>query len=221
MNRLSTITVVVLVLSGLTWLIMTGNRDSGPRPEVAQEGTPVIGTSMLDDTPAPDELFSGPAEDTPYFVYGMNDPTQDDGSQLFGSFNKLGVPFEIAAEFPNFDLEFAPIVTDLEERELYAIDVAGIENIESLLWYLEISMTKQLPDGKLFAVTAEVGADLPFIAGDSETGNNVTESIPEGTITRHAMGVLYEIWKQDANGLSLLLRTDRPADFNTEWYRED
>ncbi|AMV31247.1 hypothetical protein VN12_03950 [Pirellula sp. SH-Sr6A] len=132
-----------------------------------------------------------PRLDTPFYVYGLGEPTSTDfwqGSQFFGTMDKVGVLKSVMDQIPNRQADLIFIRDRKADREAY-LTQNGIALDSQGLWDVGIEVTDLVNGKRRLGVTASYGKDIEI----------------NGGIGQHVVKNVTEIWELQDNGADPIL----------------
>jgi len=146
-------------------------RNSGANADNTLEGSAVLTVSKLQEE-------EQPRLDTPFYVYGLGQPTSTNfwqGSQFFGTMDKVGVLKSVMDQIPNRQADLIFIRDQKAERQEY-LTQNGVALDSQCLWDVGISVTELVNGKQRLGVTASYGKDFEYNGG---VGQDVVKNVNE------------------------------------------
>ena len=172
---------ICIMLSGLVVVLgcKSDHSNDSTSSGLNEKKTEQIGGSKTDD---PEERSAlrpvsklqeeeQPRLDTPFYVYGLGQPTSTDfwqGSQSFGTMDKVGVLKSVLDQVPDRQADLIFIRDRKAEREAY-LEQNGISLDSQCSWNIGIKVTALVNGKRRLGVTASYGKDLEYNGGIGPT----------------------------------------------------
>jgi hypothetical protein len=212
MNKL--ISASMLLASTVLLGCSNDDNDASISSTLSKQEIERSGGSNADDTQLPSAVRAisklqeeeQPRLDTPFYVYGLGQPTSTNfwqGSQFFGTMDKVGVLKSVMDEIPNRQADLIFIRDQKAERQEYLMQ-NGVALDSQCLWDVSVSVTDVVNGKRRLGVTASYGKDIEYNGGvGQEVVKNVNEiwELQEGganpiLLERHLLPIQTTVYTQ-------------------------
>jgi hypothetical protein len=184
MNKL--ISASMLLASTVLLGCSNDDNDASISSTLSKQEIERSGGSNADDTQQPSAVRAvsklqeeeQPRLDTPFYVYGLGQPTSTNfwqGLQFFGTMDKVGVLKSVMDEIPNRQADLIFIRDQKAERQEYLIQ-NGVALDSQCLWDVGVEVTDVVNGKRRLGVTASYGKDIEYNGG---VGPDVVQNVKE------------------------------------------